>query len=198
MLNILLMIILIIILFIIILLYIGVKIALIYDKTGSKLEGCLKILILKKIKVYSLEFPSPDSKKEDEKEDEEDEEDESEGRNIKEIFELAKPCFEDFKIFLKSFTRCIKIQKLDNHLIFGLDSYADTGKYIGYIWGLLAIVNRAHKNARLSAEPSFNGSVLDAHGANEIEINILKIIPPAIRLIMQKEVRELIRGVRDG
>ncbi len=200
MLNILLMIILIIILFIIILLYIGVKIALIYDKKGSKLEGCLKILILKKIKVYSLEFPSSDSKKEDEKEDEEeeDEEDESEGRNMKEIFELAKPCFEDFKIFLKSFTRCIKIQKLDNHLIFGLDSYADTGKYIGYIWGLLAIVNRAHKNARLSAEPSFNGSVLDAHGTNEIEISILKMIPPAIRLIMQKEVRELIRGVRNG
>ena len=65
MLNILLMIILIIIIFIIILLYIGVKIAFIYDKKGSKLKGCLKILILKKIKVYSLEFPSKDKKNND-------------------------------------------------------------------------------------------------------------------------------------
>ena len=196
MLNILLMIILIIILFIIILLYIGVKISLIYDKTGSKLEGCLKILILKKIKVYSLEYPSPDE--EEVEEEDADEEDESEGRNLKELYELAKPCFEDFKIFLKSFDKCIKIQKLDNHLIFGLDSYADTGKYIGQIWGLLSVVNRTHKNVRLSAEPSFNGSVLDVRGVNEIEINILKVIPPALRLVMQKEVRELIRGVRNG
>ena len=196
MLNILLMIILIIILFIIILLYVGIKISLIYDKTGSKLEGCLKILILKKIKVFSLEYPSPDDEEEEEEVEEEDEEDE--GRNLKELFELAKPCFKDFETFLKSFCKCIKVKRLDNHLIFGLDSYADTGKYIGCIWGLLAVVNRAHKNARLSAEPSFNGSVLDMKGVNEIDINVLKVIPPAIRLVMQKEVRELIRGVRNG
>ena len=198
MLNILLMIILIIILFIIILLYVGVKISLIYDKTGSELEGCLKILIIKKIKIFSLEYPSPDDEEEEEEEVEEEEEEEDEGRNLKELFELAKPCFEDFEIFLKSFCKCIKVKRLDNHLIFGLDSYADTGKYIGCIWGLLAVVNRAHKNARLSAEPSFNGSVLDMKGVNEIDINVLKVIPPAIRLVMQKEVRELIRGVRNG
>ena len=195
MLNILAMIILIIIFFIIILLYIGVKIAFIYDKTGSKIKGCLKILILKKIKVYSLEFPSKDEKEE---EAEDDEEDESEGRNIKEILKLAEPCFEDFKIFLESFTKCIKVQKLENHLIFGLDSYADTAKYIGFIWGLLTVVNNAHKNARLSAVPSFNGSIFDIAGENEIEINILKLIPPAIRLILKKEVREFIGGVRNG
>ena len=194
MLNILLMIILIIILFIIVLLYIGVKIALVYDKTGSRLEGCLKILILKRIKVYSLEFPS---QKDEDTEDDEDE-DEDSGRNIKEIFELAKPCFDDFKIFLESFVNCIRVKKLDNHLILGLNSYADTAKYIGYVWGILVIVNNAHKNARLSAEPSFNGTRLDANGENEIEISILKIIPPAIRLIAKKEVRTLIRGVRNG
>ena len=193
MLSILLMIILIIILFIIILLYIGVRITLIYDKTGRELKGCLKILILKKIKVYSLDFPSED---EDESEDEEEfEEDEDEGKSIKEIFELAKPCFEDFKIFLESFVNCIKVKTLKNHLIFGLDSYVDTAKYIGYIWGLLSIVNGAHENARLSAEPSFNGSIFDLNGVNEIDINLLKIIPPAITLILKKEVRTLIRGV---
>ena len=193
MLSILLMIILIIILFIIILLYIGVRITLIYDKTGRELKGCLKILILKKIKVYSLDFPSED---EDESEDEEEfEEDEDEGKSLKEIFELAKPCFEDFKKFLESFANCIKVKTLKNHLVFGLDSYVDTAKYIGYIWGLLSIVNNAHENARLSAEPSFNGSVFDLNGVNEIDINLLKIIPPAITLILKKEVRTLIRGV---
>ena len=191
MLNILLMIILIIIIFIIILLHIGVKIAFIYDKKGSKLKGCLKILILKKIKVYSLEFPSKDEKNDDEDEDEKD-------RDGKKIFELAKPCFKYFKEFLKSFTKCIHIAKLENHLIFGLDSYVDTAKYIGYIWSLTSVVNSTHENARLTAEPSFTGSVLDVKGENELDINILKLIPPAIKLISKKEVRNLIKGVRNG
>lgn len=191
MLNILLMIILIIIIFIIILLYIGVKIAFIYDKKGSVLKGCLKILILKKIKVYSLEYPSNES--EDEKE-----EDEKEDRDNRKILELAKPCLGDFKEFIKSFTKCIHVTKLENHLIFGLDSYADTAKYIGYIWSILIIINNSHKNAKLTAEPSFNGSVLDAKGANELDINLLKVIPPAIKLISKKEVRKFIKGVRNG
>ena len=191
MLNILLMIISIIIIFIIILLYIGVKIAFTYDKKGSELKGCLKILILKKIKVYSREYPS--NEPEDEKE-----EDEKEDRDRKKILELAKPCLGDFKEFIKSFTKCIHITKLENHLIFGLDSYADTAKYIGYIWSILIIINNSHKNARLTAEPSFNGSILDAKGVNELDVNLLKVIPPAIKLISKKEVRELIKGVRNG
>lgn len=191
MLNILLMIILIIIIFIIILLYIGVKIAFTYDKKGSELKGCLKILILKKIKVYSLEYPSNES-------EEETEEDEKEDRDNRKILELAKPCLGDFKEFIKSFTKCIHVTKLENHLIFGLDSYADTAKYIGYIWSILIIINNSHKNAKLTAEPSFNGSVLDAKGVNELDINLLKVIPPAIKLISKKEVREFIKGVRNG
>ena len=186
------MIILIIILFIIILLYIGVKIAFIYDKKGSEFKGCLKILILKKIKVYSLEFPSQDDEERDEEKSDE------KKRDIKKLLKLAKPCLTYFKDFLKSFVKCIRVQKLQNHIIFGLDSYSDTGKYIGYIWGLLAIVNTSHKNARISAEPSFNGSVFDAKGENELEINILKLIPAAVKLISKKEVRSLISGVRNG
>jgi hypothetical protein len=131
-------------------------------------------------------------------EKEEEKKDEKTSRDIRKILELARPCLEDIKLFLKSFMKCINVHTLKNHLIFGLDSYADTAKYIGYIWGMLIVVNNSHKNARFSAEPSFNGSVLDAHGINEIEINLLKVIPPAIRLVMQKEVRELIRGVRNG
>ena len=88
--------------------------------------------------------------------------------------------------------------KLENHIIFGLDSYADTAKYIGYIWSLLIIVNSTHENARLSAEPSFNGSILDVKGENSLDINLLKLMGPAIKLISKKDVRKLIRGLRNG
>ncbi len=192
MLNILVMIILIIILFIIILLYAGVRIALIYEKKGRCLKGCLKILILKKIKIYTVNFP---------KESEDDDEDEEVDRDMdwQKTFELIKPCFGHFKEFLKSFVRCIHVKKLENHLIFGLDSYVDTAKYIGYIWSLLIIVNSAHENARLSAEPSFNESILDGYGDDQLEINLLMLIPPAIRLISKKEVRTLLMwGIKNA
>lgn len=185
------MIILIIILFIIVLLLVGIRISLTYDKRGSNLEGCLKILILKKIKVYSLTYPSKDS---EEKEDEEEEE-EKDRIDIKGLYKLAKPCFEDLKAFIKSFFKSIEASRLDNHLIFGMDSYADTGKYIGIIWAILAVVNPMHEKLHLSAEPSFNGSVLDCYGANYIEIYPLKLIVPGIRLLLKKDVRTLIRGV---
>ena len=185
------MIILIIILFIIVLLLVGIRISLIYDKRGSKLEGCLKILILRKIKVYSLTFPSKDSKDKEESEDEK----ENGEIDFKELYKLAKPCFEDLKVFIKSFFNSIKASRLDNHLIFGMDSYADTGKYIGIIWAVLANVNMMHEKLRLSAEPSFNGSVLDCYGINNIEIYPLKLIVPGVRLLLKKDVRTLIRGV---
>ena len=183
MLNILLMIISIIILFIIILLYFGVKISLIYDKKGPELEGCLQISILRKIKVFSKDFLSSQPNKTEDKKDDK-----------KELFKLAKPCFGHFKTFLISAMKCIRVEKLENHLIFGMDSYVDTAKYIGYIWSLMIIVNSSHKNAKLSAQPSFNGSILDGNGDNELEINILKLIPPVIRLVLKKEVRTLIKG----
>ena len=199
MLNILLMIISIIILFIIILLYFGVKISLIYDKKGPELEGCLQISILRKIKVFSKDFlSSQPAKKEDKKDKEEPKEEEESGEDKKddkkELFKLAKPCFGHFKTFLISAMKCIRVEKLENHLIFGMDSYVETAKYIGYIWSLMIIVNSSHKNAKLSAQPSFNGSILNGNGDNELEINILKLIPPVIRLVLKKEVRTLIKG----
>ncbi|MDD6776682.1 MAG: DUF2953 domain-containing protein [Methanobacteriaceae archaeon] len=193
------MIISIIILFIIILLYFGVKISLIYDKKGPELEGCLQISILRKIKVFSKDFlSSQPAKKEDKKDEEEPKEEEESGEDKKddkkELFKLAKPCFGHFKTFLISAMKCIRVEKLENHLIFGMYSYVDTAKYIGYIWSLMIIVNSSHKNAKLSAQPSFNGSILDGNGDNELEINILKLIPPVIRLVLKKEVRTLIKG----
>jgi hypothetical protein len=185
------MIILIIILFIIFLLLCGIKISFEYTKKGSDIKGCLKILIFKKIKIHTTHFPSDDD---DEEEDEDEEEKE---RDIKKLFRLARPCFSDLKNYLKAVLNCMKIKQITNHLIFGLRSYADTGKYIGIIWGVLAVVNPMHEKLKLSAEPSFNGFILDGYGINEVEIYPLKLIVPTIRLISKKEVRTLIRGVLD-
>ena len=192
MLNILLMIILIIILFLIILLLCGIKISFEYTKKGSKIKGCLKILIFKKIKIYTLRFPSNDNDN-----DEDDKDEEKKQRDIKKLFELARPCFGDFKTYLKSVLNTIKVKKLQNHLIFGMASYADTGKYIGIIWAILAVINPMHEKLKLSAEPTFEGSVLDGYGTNEVEIYPLRLIVPTIRLISKKDVRIFIRGVWD-
>ena len=96
---------------------------------------------------------------------------------------------------MKSILNSIEITKIKNHLIFGMTSYADTGKYIGIIWGVMAFIN---SKLQLSAEPRFSGSVLDAFGENEFDIYPLKLLIPTIRFISKKEVRMLIRGVRDA
>ena len=78
-----------------------------------------------------------------------------------------------------------------------MESFADTGKYIGIIWGVLAIINPLHEKLKISAEPSFKGSTLDGKGVNEFEIYPLRIVAPTIRLLLNKDVRKLIRGVLD-
>ncbi|WP_405297724.1 DUF2953 domain-containing protein [Methanobrevibacter sp.] len=151
----------------------------------------MKILIFKKIKIYTRHFPSEEDDKEDDKDEEKKE------RDIKKLFNLARPCFDDFKIYLKSVLNIIKVKEIRNHLIFGMSSYADTGKYIGIIWAILATVNPMHEKLKLSAEPSFEGSVIDGYGINEVEIYPLRLIVPTIRLILKKDVRIFIRGVLD-
>ena len=184
------MIILIIILFIIILLIIGIKITFEYNKNGSDFKGCLKILVFKKIRIYTFTFPDNDEDKDTDKEDEK-------HTNPKKLMELAKPCFKDLLDYAKKIIKTLKIAKIENHLIFGMDDFADTGKYIGVIWGICAALNPLHKSLKLSAEPRFTGSVLDGYGVNELEIYPLKIIIPTMRLVSKKEVRLLIKGVLD-
>ena len=190
MLNILLMIILLIIILIFIFLLLGIRLTVKWLKINDEYDGCVKILILKKLTVYTYNLKSDDNK--DDKSGEKDKK-----RDFKKLYELAKPCFNDFKTFIKSIFDVIKVSKLENHLIFGMDSCADTGKYIGIIWAALAILNPMHEKLHLSAEPSFAGSVLDGHGTNDIEIYPLKLIVPAIRLLSKKDVRKFLRGVWD-
>lgn len=184
MLNILEVIILIIIFFIIILLATGIKIIFRYNKTGSEVKGCLKILIFKKIKIYSLDLPFDNKENKD--------------KDFKEIVKLAKPCSKDLLNYLKLILKTVDIKKIENHIVFGLESYAETGKYIGIIWGVLAVINSANKNLKISAEPSFRGSVFDMKGENEFEFYPFKILMPTIRLISKKEIRLLIRSVLNG
>lgn len=186
MLSILWMIILIIILTIIFLLYTGIRITLNYTKKNSELEGCVKILILKKIPVYTITYPQENRNEKSEKHD------------VKKIIDSAKPCFDDLKKYFKIFLKNTHIEKLENHILFGLDDYADTGKYIGLIWAVLSIINSSHEKILITAQPSFNGSTLDAYGENDININILKLIIPTYNLISKKEVKNLIKGVIHG
>lgn len=183
------MIILIIILLIILLLIIGIKISFEYEKTGSEFKGCLKILVFKKIRVYTFRFPNED--------DNEDEDREDKKRDIKKIYNLAKPCLDDLIDYLKAILNTLKITRIQNHIIFGMASFADTGMYIGMIWAVLAAINPIDKNIKISAEPSFAGSRLDASGVNQIDVYPLKLLLPTIRLLLKKDVRLLIRGVRD-
>ncbi len=192
MLNILGMIILIIILFIIILLLTGIKIKFEYAKKGSEFKGCLKILIFKKINIYTRHFPSKDPREDDNTDGKE-----KKQKDMKKIILLAKPCLGDFLNYLKSVLKTMKIKKIENHIVFGSASYANTGKYIGIIWAVFSIINSLHSKIRLSAEPSFTGSVLDGHGINELDVYPLKILVPTVRLLLKKDVRKLIRSVVD-
>lgn len=189
--NILLMIILLIIIFIFIILLFGIRIRVQWAKINSEIDGCAKILILKKIKVYTFDFNSDDD------EDEEEDEDPPK-RDIKKIYKLAKPCFKDIKLFLHKFFDAISINNLENQLVIGFSNFAKTGEYIGYIWAILAILNSAMPNTRLQAQPSFTGQTLEFKGSANIDISIIKLIKPIFDLLMKKEVRALIKGVRNG
>ena len=168
-----------IILILIIFLYIGIRISLSFGKTS------IKIKIFKKITLY-------DSSKEVSKEEKEEE-------NKKEYKHLIKPLKNSLPQlwnFLKKTTNAIKIHKLDAHLKFGLASYADTAKYIGYIWAAIGFINSLYPVSKLSAEPVFGDPITDFKGDINIDINLLKLIPPAISLIAKKEVRDLIKAIR--
>ena len=191
MLNILLMIILLIIILIFIFLLLGIRLTVKWLKINDEYDGCVKILILKKLTVYTYNLKSDDNK--DDKSGEKDKK-----RDFKKLYELAKPCFNDLKTFLKDALNAININRLENHLVIGFSNFAKTGEYIGYVWAISSILTGILPNSRLSAEPSFNGEVLNFKGQMNIDIYLLKLIIPTIKLILKKEIRELIKGVLNG
>ena len=186
MLEILLMIILIIF---IIILFSRIKISLTFTKNDKTFKGQIKIIIIEKIKIYTYNFTSQHIN---------DDKTSANIPDIRKIYNALKSCKEDLINYLKVIIKKMKITKAKNHIIFGLDNYAETGTYIGIIWGILAIVNQFDENLKISAEPSFNGSRLNICGENNIEINLYKVIIPTIQLISKKNIRELIKGLIHG
>ena len=193
MLNILLMIILLIIIIIFIILLFGIRLTGRWLKVDSKYDGCIEVLIFKKLKVYTFDLTSDDDDDDDEESDEEDG-----GRDLKELFELVKPCFNDLKTFFHEFLDAVNINRLENDVIIGFSSFAKTGEYIGYIWVIFAVLMGMIPNSRLGVEPSFAGQTLNIKGYINIDISILKLIMPLLKLVSKKQIRTLIRGVLNG
>ncbi len=172
----------IIILILIIFLYMGIRISLSFEKTNT----IIKIKIFKKIAIYN-------SSKEKVSEEKKEEETKKEYKHLIKPLKNSLPYLWDF---LKKFIKSIKIQKADVHLKFGLASYADTAQYMGYIWAVIVFIKSVHPVSKLSAEPVFGDPVTDFKGEIDIDINLLKLILPAISLIAKKEVRDLIKAFR--
>ena len=192
MLNILLMIILLIIIIIFIILLFGIRLTGRWRKVDSEYDGCVEVLIFKKLKVYTFDLTSDDD------EDDEESDEEDEGRDLKKLFELAKPCFKYLKIFFHEFLDAVNINRLENDLIIGFSSFAKTGEYLGYIWAIFSVLMGMIPNSRLGVEPSFAGETLNIKGYINIDISIFKLIIPVLKLISKKEIRTVIRGVLSG
>ena len=175
------MILLIIILILIIFLYMGLRISLSFEKTGSKLSAIIKINIFKKITVYNSSKEKETSK------------DEKESKNLMKPLKNALPYISDF---LKKTVKFLKVSKLENHLKFGLASYADTAQYIGYIWAVNGFIKTLYPVSKVSAEPVFGDPVIDFKGCLDVDINLLKLILPVVSLISKKEIRILIKAFR--
>lgn len=178
------MILLLIILIIIIFLYMGLRISLSFEKTGSKLSAIVKINIFKKITVYNSSKEKESEKESDEKKG---------PKNLMHPLKNALPYITDF---LKKTAKSIKVTKLENHLKFGLANYADTAQYIGYIWAINGFIKTLYPVSKVSAEPVFGDPVIDFKGCLDVDINLLKLFLPAIRLISKKEIRILIKAFR--
>ena len=175
-----------ILLIILIFLYVGIDLIGDFQKKESELTFNLQILIFSKVKVYSISYPS--EKKDDDSKKEKKE------RNIN--FKLIKPCIKPILGFLKDLIKSMNVRKLESHLDFGLPSYVSTAKYTGYMWALLVFPNTVLDNTCLTVTPCFDKTVIDFKGSIDVRIKLLKIIIPLFKLILNKNIRKLIKEVR--
>ena len=180
----------IILLIIFIILYLGVRIIAEWQKSESDFEFNLRILILSKVNVYSMEYPSKEEKK--------DSKQEGKNSDMKPVLKTLPPAIKPVVQYLKKILKSLQFMKLENHVNLGLDSYVSTAKYVGYLWSIFIIPNSLFENASLTAEPNFDESVIDFKGECDIKINLLKIVLPTIVLIKNKDVRKLIKTFREG
>lgn len=187
-------IIIVILLIIAIVLYLGIRVKGNWEKIGSELELNLDILLFSKFNIFNISYPEKEEQEEEKSENEK----EDGGFDIKKYLDDIKPSVDPLLRFFKSFLNSIEVKKLQNYLDFGLDSYVDTAKYVGYMWSILVFPNSMFKNAKLSVNPCFNESKIDFKGNVDIKINLLKLVIPAIRLIADKNIRNLIKKIRSS
>ena len=114
-------------------------------------------------------------------------------KNLMKPLKNALPYISDF---LKKTVKSLKVSKLENHLKFGLASYADTAQYIGYIWAVNGFIKTLYPVSKVSAEPVFGDPVIDFKGCLDVDINLLKLLLPVVSLISKKEIRILIKTFR--
>lgn len=172
---------------ILILLYIGIDLVGDIQKEESKLTFNFKVLLFSQIKVYSVKYPGERKNNKKKKKDKKD-------RKID--FKLIKPCIRPFLEFLKSAFGSLGVRKLEGNMIFGLPSYVSTAKYVGYISVFLILPNSSLDNTCLTVTPCFGRSIIDFKGTADVRINLLKLIVPGAKLILNKSVLKLIREGR--
>lgn len=170
-----------------IVLYLGIRITSNLEKLGPKLTFNLKIEILSKIKIYEYNYPQIDKKEKDKYEEQMD---------IKEIYTIIKPSLKILLDFFKKVLKSFEIKKLYFHLDFGLDSYVDTAKYVGYMWAALVFLNSLSENIDLSVQPIFTQPLFDFNGNLDVKFKLIDIIIPSMKLLLNKDVRKLIKKIR--
>lgn len=169
----------IIILIILIFLKLGVDLEGNFEKKGADLRFEYKILIFSRLKVYSDEFPNEKRDKED--------------KDRKIDFKVIEPCIKPFLNFLESLFKSLGVRKLEGHLDLGLSSYVSTARCVGYMWAFLVFPNSYLDNTNLTVAPHFDETIIDFEGHVDVNINLLKLVIPIIRLILDRNVLKLIK-----
>lgn len=157
------------------------------EKEESNLTFDFKVLLFSKITLYKTEYPKVGKEKKD---------DEKEKEKRKIDFKTVTPSIGSLLDFMKCFFKSLKVRKLEGCLLFGLPSYVDTAKYVGYMWAFLVVPNSTLENTSLTVTPCFTKSVIDFKGKIDVRINLAKLVVPGLKLLSNRNVRKLIREVK--
>ena len=116
---------------------------------------------------------------------------------FKEIFIYFKKSFGSIKLFIKSLIKNINISKLDFNLDLGLPSYTKTIEVVSFIWAIKSLFYIYFDDININANPIFGKSKIDLECKLLIDFRIINLLIPGIKLISNKNVRLLIKELRD-
>lgn len=116
---------------------------------------------------------------------------------FKEIFIYFKKSFGSIKLFIKSLIKNINISKLDFNLDLGLPSYTKTIEVVSFIWAIKSLFYIYFDDININANPIFGKSKIDFECKLLIDFRIINLLIPGIKLISNKNVRLLIKELRD-